>query len=573
MRKELQELYDRIVNYSNDIIEGNILACKKHIQACQRFIDDLDKQGKEDFPYFFDLEEVYKFNEWAKVFKHRTGIVKGQQINLTDWQLFNVANLFGWKNTKTGFRRFRKAFISVGRKNAKSELLSIIATYECFVTNDNSEVYITGWNKDGSDIVYREINYQLENPYIKGFFDGKYKNSYGKITHLKSGSFIKPLSREAKNTDNANNPSLAIIDEYKDHLTSEIYDNLETGMVRPNALIVIISTAGPNLNSPMVAEYNYVSKILDPELKDVTNEEYFVMICEMEKNDDIKNKDLWIKANPIVATNEYGRETILAGKLKAALDAPEKMRSYLTKNMNMWVDMREDGYMDMQKWSKCKENFTYEDFRGMECIVGADLSVKLDLTSIAFEFFKDDKFWFIQHSWIPQETYDKRMREGKYRFDLWVEEGNLSICPGATNDYDEIKAYMERIKETYNIKIREFCYDPHNATLFVNQLENDLGYTCVEVRQGALTLNEPTKDLRNKVYEDKIRHNGDGLMTWCMSNCIATQHKQEWIMLDKAKSAEKIDPIAAMVDAHARAMHVLETEQFSFMYVPKKKRG
>ena len=152
----------------------------------------------------------------------------------------------------------------------KSELLSIIATYECFVTNDNSEVYITGWNKDGSDIVYREINYQLENPYIKGFFDGKYKNSYGKITHLKSGSFIKPLSREAKNTDNANNPSLAIIDEYKDHLTSEIYDNLETGMVRPNALIVIISTAGPNLNSPMVAEYNYVSKILDSELKDVT---------------------------------------------------------------------------------------------------------------------------------------------------------------------------------------------------------------------------------------------------------------------------------------------------------------
>ena len=164
------------------------------------------------FPYFFDLEEVYKFNEWAKVFKHRTGIVKGQQINLTDWQLFNVANLFGWKNTKTGFRRFRKAFISVGRKNAKSELLSLIATYECFITNDNSEVYITGWNRDGSDIVYREIKYQLEHPFIPGFFEGKYKDSYGQITHLKSGSFIKPLSREAKNTDNANNPSLAIID-------------------------------------------------------------------------------------------------------------------------------------------------------------------------------------------------------------------------------------------------------------------------------------------------------------------------------------------------------------------------
>ena len=165
------------------------------------------------------------------------------------------------------------------------------------------------------------------------------------------------------------------------------------------------------------------------------------------------------------------------------------------------------------------------------------------------------------------------MREGKYRFDLWVEEGNLSVCPGATNDYDEIKAYMERIKEEYNIKIKEFCYDPANATLFVNQLENDLGYTCVEVRQGALTLNEPTKDLRNKVYEGKIRHPKDGLMTWCMSNAIATQHKQEWIMLDKKRSSEKIDPIAAMIDAHARGMSILDKQEFSFMYVPKKKRG
>ena len=239
----------------------------------------------------------------------------------------------------------------------------------------------------------------------------------------------------------------------------------------------------------------------------------------------------------------------------------------------MWVDMKEDGYMNMQKWAACEEEYTFEDFRGMECIVGADLSVKLDLTSIAFEFLKDDKYYFFQHSWIPQETYDKRMREGKYRFDLWVEEGNLSVCPGATNDYDEIKAYMERIKEEYNIKIKEFCYDPANATLFVNQLENDLGYTCIEVRQGALTLNEPTKDLRNKVYEGKIRHPKDGLMTWCMSNAIATQHKQEWIMLDKKRSSEKIDPIAAMIDAHTRGMSILDKQEFSFMYVHKKKRG
>ena len=74
--------------------------------------------------------------------------------------------------------------------------------------------------------------------------------------------------------------------EYKDHITSEIYDNLETGMTRPNSLIVIISTAGTNLNCPMMYEYKYVSKILDPILPGVVNDEYFIMICELDEEDD-----------------------------------------------------------------------------------------------------------------------------------------------------------------------------------------------------------------------------------------------------------------------------------------------
>lgn len=158
---------------------------------------------------------------------------------------------------------------------------------------------------------------------MKRLFKGKYKTAYGKITHLKSGSFIQPLSREAKNTDNANNPSLAIVDEYKDHVTSEIYDNLNTGMTRPNALIVIISTAGTNINCPMMFEYKYVSKVLNPDIKDVENDEYFIMICELEKDDDIKDEKVWPKANPIVTLTEFGMEK-LRGDLKVALDAPEK---------------------------------------------------------------------------------------------------------------------------------------------------------------------------------------------------------------------------------------------------------
>ncbi|MDU2085994.1 terminase large subunit [Clostridium perfringens] len=561
-----EELFGIIYTYAEEVVNGKVVACEKHKWACKRFIEDINKIQKEEFPYYFDLDEVLDFYEWARLFKHRTGIVKGQRIEIIPWQLFIAGNLFGWKNKKTDFRRFKKAFISVGRKNAKSELLSLIATYECFITDDNSEIYLTGWNKDGSDIVYREINYHLSHPYEKDFFKGKYKTAYGKITHLKSGSFIQPLSREAKNTDNANNPSLAIVDEYKDHVTSEIYDNLNTGMTRPNALIVIISTAGTNINCPMMFEYKYVSKVLNPDIKDVENDEYFIMICELEKDDDIKDEKVWPKANPIVTLTEFGMEK-LRGDLKVALDAPEKMRIFKTKNMNIWCDDREDGYMNMEKWEKAETEKTLEDFTGEPCILGVDLSTKLDLTSISFEFFLDGEYYTFQHSWIPDEAYQRRLREGKYRFDLWVEEGNLTVCPGAVIDYGYVKEYFQDIERKYKIKILEIAYDPMNATQFIQELEFE-GYVCVEVRQGPFTLNEPTKDYRDKLYEGKVKHGKDGLYSWSASNAVATQHKQEYIMLDKKKSHEKIDPMAATINAHYRATKKLQVITGDIFYSP-----
>ena len=451
----------------------------------------------------------------------------------------------------------------------KSELLSLIATYEAFITDDNSEVYISGWNSDGSAIVYREIIHQLEHPYEKGFFKGKYSTANHQITHFKSGSFIKPLSRDAKNTDNANNPSLAIIDEYKDHVTSEIYDNLDTGMTRPNSLIVIISTAGTNINCPMMYEYKYVAKILDPEQKDVINDEYFIMICELDEEDDYKDESVWPKANPIVCSTEFGYE-ILRGKVKVAKDAPEKERTVKTKNFNIWVDSKENGYMKMNKWNANEVIFTLDKFIGMPCILGMDLSTKLDLTSIVFEFYVDDMYYVYQHSFLPEEEYNRRVAEGKYNFALWKDQGWITVIPGATIDYRYILEYIKEVEELYSINILEICYDPAHAHQFILQLRDDYGYICVEVRQGGLTLNEPTEDFRKQVYDNVVKHTNDGLYNWAMSNAVEANpnRKQAYTMLDKSKSYEKIDPAAATINAHYRAMKILSVGQADIFYSP-----
>src|SRR5690606_33207433 len=135
----------------------------------------------------------------------------------------------------------------------------------------------------------------------------KFKVAYGTITHLKSESIIKPLSKEDRKTGDGTNPSAFFVDEYHAHETTEIYDIGDSGMgARTQPLLMVITTAGFNLNNPCYrVEYKYVSQILDPN-SPVENDEYYVMINELDKGDDIKDESVWPKANPILSSYEAG---------------------------------------------------------------------------------------------------------------------------------------------------------------------------------------------------------------------------------------------------------------------------
>ena len=125
------------------------------------------------------------------------------------------------------------------------------------------------------------------------FLKGKYKTSYGKITIGKNQSVIRPLSKDDGKKGDGLFPSIAIIDELHLHENSEIYDVMLSGMVgRKNPLIVAITTAGLSLSGFGYQEYQYVSKVIDPNNDAIVNEEYFIMVCELEKSDDIKDSKI-----------------------------------------------------------------------------------------------------------------------------------------------------------------------------------------------------------------------------------------------------------------------------------------
>lgn len=555
-------LLERVFSYCDKIISGEIKAGKKHKWAVKRFLRDFEDCQNEDSPFYFDENELEDFYWFAHEFRHVEGILAGERIELVDFQLFLVVNIFCFKKKKNNARKIRKVYIQLGRKNAKSQFLAIVSAYVTFFGDEKQRAFIAGWTRDQSSEVYDAVLAGIQS---SDLLEEKWHQAYGKINIHRNKSVIIPLSKEARKTGDGKNPSVSIVDEYHAHETSEIYDVLSSGMVaRKEPLIFIITTAGFTLSGPCYTEYEYVTKILDPDQPE-ENDEYFAMICELDKDDegnlidDINDESNWIKANPIVATYEEGL-TAIRSEYRVAAAQPEKMRNFMTKNMDVWVDAKPLGYMKMGKWKAAISD-------PMELIhypvyIGLDLSSTTDLTSIGMVFqLPGRKFAIKQHSFMPEDRLQERINSDNVRFDLWRDQGYLTTTPGSVVDYSYVEQYILDMRdEGYNIM--EIDFDKWNATHLVQILENH-GFEMVEIPQFLRHLSFPTKELRSGIYRKNVIHFGDPLLQWAMNNAITKMDAQENIMLDKEKSTERIDPAAAVVNGFSRAIAVEQAVDLS----------
>lgn len=560
-------LREQLIQYCNDVISNQIISCKKHKWACMRFLRDLDRENTDEFPYVFIEEKAERFFAWVSFFKHTKGKLAGQQIELHIFWKFVTANIYGWIHRENGYRRFNKFYAQVARKNAKSQVLSLMASYEAMAFDENgieqAEVYCTATKSDQAKIVYNEIVTMLsKSPVLKG----KYKVAYGRITHKKTGSFIRPLSKDDQKTGDGYNPQCGIIDEYHAHETSDMYEVIESGMgARTQPILGIITTSGFNLDAPCFrVEYDLVSKILDPEIR-LPLENYFAIVCEVDNEyEEIEGVDpvdqiieqiqndftRLFKANPIICSYPEGIE-YLKQKLAEVSEAMEKMTGFLTKHANVWVNRKPAAYMDMAKWNKCVG--VLPDLRGHSCVIGTDMSAKLDLTSLGFEFKVDGKYYLFSHSFIPEDSIKEKIKKDKMPYDLWVREGYITAIPGSVIDYRVMLDYAMKITEEKGWVRHEWALDPWGTIQVSNILQDD-NETPVDVIQGLKTLSEPTKDFREQVYMGNVVHDGNPVLTWAMSNAVTKSRDQSYVMLDKSKSTKRIDPVAAMITAHVRAM-------------------
>lgn len=563
-------LLEELTRYSHNCIKDTTHVCQKHRWACERFLRDVQRAGTEEFPYVFDEEKAQRFFNWAHLHRHTKGVLAGEPIDFAPIQRFIFGNVYGWVHQDTGLRRFRRAYWQVARKNAKSQSLAIVGDYELMALGEPmSEVYIGATKTLQAKIIYNEIVAMLKRCPL---LTGKWHESYGVIKHPKSDSILRALSKDDGKTGDGLNPQCGLIDEYHAHPADDILEVINTGMVaRRQPLLFIITTAGNNFGGPCYrVEYPLVEKILNPAI-DFDVVDYFCMVNELDRDDegnlidDVKNEDCWVKANPIAAAYPEGLANIRS-KLASAIESPEKMESFLTKNMDLWVNQSAMSYIDMAKW---KERGAITELPvdpyGYDVYVGVDLSRRIDLTAAALVMPLDDdgttKYLVRAHGFIPEETIAAHEKTDKIPYRAWARAGYLTITPGDVVDYRFISTWIREQVDTLGVNLREVCYDPYNATHFAQELDAQ-GIMTVEVRQGMRTLSEPTKAFREEAYRDNILHEPNPLLDWAISNAVTKRDHNENIMLDKEKSTNRIDPIAAVINAFSRA-HVMAEEDLS----------
>lgn len=554
---------DEITEYAHDCLEGRIPSGQKHKWACQRLLNDLSRIGSDDFPYVWDEERAEKIVKWFALLHHSKGQLAGTPIILTSWQKFRECQIYGWRHKDTGYKRFKKTFTEVGRKNAKSQMEAGEALNEISeqATRNGEvyEIYTAGTKRDQSKIVFNECDLMTRGTLIRSKFNFK----RDQIDHIKTGSFIKALSKEDGKTGDGTNPAQLILDEYHQHPTTDFYD-LGLGSNTKEPMLTIITTAGKDLTYPCYTqEYDYCSKVLDPNI-DVTNDEYFIDICEADPGDDPGALETWQKANPIRAFFPEGIKKI-AEDYEIARQIPEKMIAFMTKVLNVWVASKNNGYMDMKRWKRCEVRELPIALEHHPVYVGFDMSSKIDLSSVAFVVpfvsgEKDDmgkdiiKYIVWTHSFIPTwEKLREHIVKDKVPYDAWERMGYLTVTDTPIVHQGAIMRYVLDECERLKLDIQCLCFDPANASKLMMDL-SDEGYVVEEVYQSHKSLNESTQGFREQVYAGNIIYLHNPLFNYAMSNAVVRTNNG-LIKIDKDATTKRIDPVDATLAAFKLALY------------------
>lgn len=494
--------------YREEIRKGNIIAGRELITALDMYIEDM-----KDPRYVYDTRDAYRRIEFMEKFVKLTkSPFYGKPMKLMLWQKAYIECLYSFKRVVTGFDRFKRSILLIGRKNTKSETCNGLGLTELMLGNSGSDIVCSSNDDSQANILFDGINTMRE------LFDPKGKRTHKNLSFIKNkktGSKVFKLSDRTRNKE-GRNIDFAIIDEVHEMKDKTIINSIDQSQsLKDNPKRIIITTEGFTNEGALDEELRYARKVLNGEYEDDT---ILIWLYTQDSEQEIwQDESSWMKSNPtvgVIKKYDYLRERLN----KSRIDKAERVFT-LCKDFNIKQNAAVS-WLSLEEYSYPQEVTDLEQFRGCFCLAAVDLAETTDLTNAKILLMRpgDTTKYVYSHYWIPEsklQLSDDHQAGAKYKD--WAKAGLLTVCPGNDNDLSVVADWLASLKTKYGIKVFKCGYDVKFSKDFLNRME-EYGIDTELIQQSKDVMSTPMKLVEADLKGKLINYGNNPMDAWCLGN-------------------------------------------------------
>ena len=553
------------------VMRGEMPVCQTIEMEMNRIDDLIANPG-----IWYDDQAVQGFIDYCE---NELTLTNGEDLYLLDSFKLWAEQVFGWYyfversvyepdpnghggryvNRSIKKRLINKQYLIIARGAAKSQYESYIHNYYLNVdTSTTHQVHTAPTMKQADEVLspMRTAITRARGPLFKFLTEGSLQNTTGSkanrtklvptkkgIENFLTGSLveIRPMTIDKLQGLNSR---INTVDEWlSGDIREDVIGALEQGASKnDDYLIVAVSSEGTVRNGP--------GDTIKMELMDILKGEYInphvsIWWYKLDSIDEVADPEMWIKANPNLGkTVSYETYQL---DVERAEKAPAARNDILAKRFGIPME----GYTYYFTYEETLAQDRKRDYWQMPCSLGADLSQGDDFCAFTFLFpLQNGCFGVKTRNYISSLTLTKLPLAMRAKYDEFMREGSLIVLDCTVLDMMEVYDDLDNHIVECGYDVRCFGYDPYNAKEFVARWETENGPFGIEkVIQGAKTESVPLGELK-KLAGERMLLFDEELMTFAMGNCITIEDTNGNRKLLKKRYEEKIDAVAAMMDAY-----------------------